>query len=874
MLGKKVFNDYYWHHSLTFEQETSVQEKVQLAEELANLQAGNQYNVIKYIPHTDKLSLLNYPDFFDNAFPELAFSWRVDTLAEKVERRNYQNSLNPPILHRKELFIPQSHPRQEEYKSLTKTAEDIGLFATQQINKIQIGFKQPWYSLIHSIGYQVEGHQLIPIGNENYFSESKVDYKNINIPEVERYRTAISRGNLSAPVQFLARYGFLNGEYSVFDYGCGKGDDLCNLLENDINAQGWDPHFAPDNDKVSCDLVNIGFVLNVIEDQQERFDALKGAFALTNKLLVVSVMLYHQSRHSSLKNSKRYKDGYISSRNTFQKYYSQAEIKEYIDQTLNTDSIPVAPGIFFVFSDEDFEQSFLQNKQRSQSNLLRLVNRPEPKQYSRLRFSIREERKKELFELSLKTIESLRIQWLQLGRQPDKSEAENIVSIIEVFGTYNKAIKFLTANTEPGILEQARLNRIDDILTYLAFQTFTKRTAFRHMDTTLQRDIKVFFGDYKTVVNIATELIYQLGDIDKVEQACIKSSEEGIGYYDNEDKTLHFPAQLLERLPAILRLYVACASIVYGDVDTVDLVKIHVDSGKLSLMKFDEFIESPLPLLYERVKINFRLQEFDIFEYGDEYKPTYLYLKSKYINEEFSHYAEQLAFDEKLQTLISADETPIFDFSNYGPPPGVFRYKLANERLEVKDFELISSQTIPFLDDKCGDNFIFRDLIECGETWEKLHEQDNFDNTPEQAETYNALHSLAKKILDPVVDYFGMVELTYGFSSAKLAKAIPGRIAPKLDQHVSYELNRMKNPRCKRLGAACDFIVVDEDMLEVAQWVAENTAFDRLYFYGKDMPIHVSIGPEQKGEIVLMKPGKLKLIPSVIKKEKFMAFAL
>jgi len=148
------------------------------------------------------------------------------------------------------------------------------------------------------------------------------------------------------------------------------------------------------------------------------------------------------------------------------------------------------------------------------------------------------------------------------------------------------------------------------------------------------------------------------------------------------------------------------------------------------------------------------------------------------------------------------------------------------------------------------------------------------DNIPQQVESYNALHKLAKEILDPIIDYFGMIELTYGFSSAKLAKHIPGRIAPKLDQHASHELNRMKNPICSRLGAACDFIVADEDMLEVAQWVVENTPFDRLYFYGKNNPIHISIGPEQKGEIVLMKPGKLRLIPSVVKKEKFIALSL
>ncbi|MFK5914993.1 MAG: peptidase M15, partial [Woeseiaceae bacterium] len=270
MLGKKVFNDTYWHYSLTPEQDNSIRQQIYIAEKLANIQAGEQYNVIKYTPNNNKFSLLNYPDFFDTAFPELAFSWRVDTVAEKVEKRNYQNSLNPPILHRKELFLPPNHPRQEEYQALTKTAEELGLFATQYDNKIPIGFKQPWYSLIHSIGYQVKEHLIIPIGNDTDFTESESDSKNTNTPEVERYRTAISRGNLSAPVQFLARYGFLNGEYSVFDYGCGKGDDCRNLLENDINAQGWDPHFAPENDKIKSDLVNIGFVLNVIEDQEER----------------------------------------------------------------------------------------------------------------------------------------------------------------------------------------------------------------------------------------------------------------------------------------------------------------------------------------------------------------------------------------------------------------------------------------------------------------------------------------------------------------------------------------------------------------------------------------------------------------------------
>ena len=39
-------------------------------------------------------------------------------------------------------------------------------------------------------------------------------------------------------------------------------------------------------------------------------------------------------------------------------------------------------------------------------------------------------------------------------------------------------------------------------------------------------------------------------------------------------------------------------------------------------------------------------------------------------------------------------------------------------------------------------------------------------------------------------------------------------------------------------------------MREVADWVAENTPIDRLYFYGEDRPIHVSYGTEQKGEYI------------------------
>ena len=120
-------------------------------------------------------------------------------------------------------------------------------------------------------------------------------------------------------------------------------------------------------------------------------------------------------------------------------------------------------------------------------------------------------------------------------------------------------------------------------------------------------------------------------------------------------------------------------------------------------------------------------------------------------------------------------------------------------------------------------------------------------------------------MLDPVIDWFGMIHLNYGFCSPELAREIPGRIDPKLDQHAACELNRRGKRVCERLGAAVDFIVEDEDMLEVARWLVTNTPFDRLYFYGPDLPIHVSYGPENSRQVMRMvAAGKSgRLVPRV-----------
>ena len=177
------------------------------------------------------------------------------------------------------------------------------------------------------------------------------------------------------------------------------------------------------------------------------------------------------------------------------------------------------------------------------------------------------------------------------------------------------------------------------------------------------------------------------------------------------------------------------------------------------------------------------------------------------------------------------------------------------------------SQTLPPLDQACGAYHTYRDFIACGETQAKT----GLSNLPLSPDTYNALHDLAVYVVAPVMDYFGGIELTYGFCSRELSKHITHRVDTSRDQHASHEVNTRGNLICKRLGAACDFIVPDESMLEVAQWIVENTPFDRFYFYGDDKPVHVSYGPEHNRAVVLMRESDTgKLIPRNITVEKFL----
>ncbi|WP_084098017.1 DNA phosphorothioation-associated putative methyltransferase [Amycolatopsis japonica] len=113
---------------------------------------------------------------------------------------------------------------------------------------------------------------------------------------VPRHRTAIARGALPRPLSTALDDAIVTTDSIVFDYGCGRGTDLHHLAELNITANGWDPAHRSDSPPIPAQVVNLGFVLNVIEDPGERVATLRDAWNLAQEVLIVSARMTWDAR--------------------------------------------------------------------------------------------------------------------------------------------------------------------------------------------------------------------------------------------------------------------------------------------------------------------------------------------------------------------------------------------------------------------------------------------------------------------------------------------------------------------------------------------------------------------------------------------------
>jgi len=81
-------------------------------------------------------------DFVSDPDPALRDAIAMDLATGKVRHTDYGDNINPPILHRKESFLPAEHPLRAQLEALTRAEEAAGLYE----NATTIGFKLNWES--------------------------------------------------------------------------------------------------------------------------------------------------------------------------------------------------------------------------------------------------------------------------------------------------------------------------------------------------------------------------------------------------------------------------------------------------------------------------------------------------------------------------------------------------------------------------------------------------------------------------------------------------------------------------------------------------------------------------------------------------------
>jgi DNA phosphorothioation-associated putative methyltransferase len=434
---------------------------------------------------------------------------------------------------------------------------------------------------------------------------------------IARHKTAIRRLKHSRPVALAMAHGLIGAGASFFDYGCGRGEDFRLLRRAGIEAAGWDPHFRPDQSLQAADVVNLGYVLNVIEDPAERLETLRAAFELARKVLVVAVRV-----DRALDAAEELSDGYLTSRGAFQKLYTQAEFRDYLGESLGCRPHMASLGVAYVFRGEQAEAQYLAN--------LSIRRPPSPRT--------------DLIEQFRKDALAKRFLGLaqRLGRPPLPQEFRSFGRLVERFGTPARVERLAARLLDPDALAVAQRQRREDLTTYLAMLRLQglKPPPFRALPSEAQADVRMLWPSYAAALEESERFLFQLGKPEIVRAACHAAP---VGKKLPQDLYVHRSCE--EQLAPLLRLLLFAARQVVGEVE-YDLVKIALDGRKVSFLAYEDFDGAPHPALRSSVKVDLPRAGYGIRDYTQSENPPVLHRKETFVDPLHPLYAAFCALSE------------------------------------------------------------------------------------------------------------------------------------------------------------------------------------------------------------------------------------
>lgn len=424
--------------------------------------------------------------------------------------------------------------------------------------------------------------------------------------QVLRHRTALSRVRLSRPLERAVADGLLTSETSVFDYGCGRGDDLRHLTTLGYRAEGWDPAHRPGAERSEATVVNLGYVVNVIESREERAEALRQAWALAQRLLIVSARLTWDRKDLV---GRPLGDGVLTRSGTFQKFFDQTELGAWIEQTLGVQGIAAAPGVYYVFRNTTDAQQFLATRVRSYAPRVRV----DPHQ---------------LFDAHRDVLLPIVDFVSRHARMPrgDELPEQDVQDIESAFGTVNKATALVRRVTDERSWQAAALICQADLIVYIGLSRFGRRPRLSQLPETLARDIKAHFGSYQDACIKADRMLLAAGRPDLVSAVARRAA---VG--KNTPSAIYVHRTAVSRLPPVLRLYEGCAQVLAGTVEVANIVKLSLADAQVSYLSYPRFDRVAHPELDAAVTVSLKRLSVDYRDYSQAANPPVLHRKEEFV---------------------------------------------------------------------------------------------------------------------------------------------------------------------------------------------------------------------------------------------------
>lgn len=414
----------------------------------------------------------------------------------------------------------------------------------------------------------------------------------------ERRLTAIGRAALSVPARQAFADRQLGPERTILDYGCGRGGDVRSLERLDCRITGWDPYYRPETKLEQADVVLLTYVLNVIEDPEERRNTLMRAWQLAKTVLITSARLTWEK---SKVRGQEFGDGLITSRQTFQHLFGASELRDYVEEVTGTRCVSASPGVVYAFKDDSARLSYLAHRIVPDAEWL-------------------------ASEDTTSAIAAVIDHVERRGRQPRVEEMPRPVAELLAHLKPNDLKRLVRDSADPEKVSEGAKHTTLSTLLFLAVELFNGRGPFSSLPFSVQLDVRTFFSSYKEACRRSDRLLLKLRD-DGYVRGAMNASQVG----KVTPTALYVHRRALDRMPTVLRLYEHCASIAAGRPQEWTVAKLKHQGRAVSWLDYPDFDKDPHPHIQSSYMVDLQSLETSHMSYAKSKNRPLLHRKHEFL---------------------------------------------------------------------------------------------------------------------------------------------------------------------------------------------------------------------------------------------------